>query len=85
MNVTSPMEGSLFVIITFYFKSKVRPDLFNAPKSLCDALNGIVWKDDKQIVMGFVQVITNDPDERAVITVCRGENVDVAQAVKYTV
>lgn len=69
MNVHPPLEGPLFVIITFYFKNNVRPDLFNSPKSLCDALNGIAWKDDKQIVMGLVRVVTGDPDERAELNI----------------
>ena len=30
----------------------VKPDFDNVAKLYCDALNGIVWQDDKQIVDG---------------------------------
>lgn len=50
----------LFLMVNFYFNSRIRPDLFNAPKSLFDALNGIVWKDDKQIIMAFARIIYDD-------------------------
>lgn len=45
-----PYADLLRVTMTFFFKDHRRPDLMNAPKSVCDALNEIVWIDDKQIV-----------------------------------
>lgn len=54
------LEGPLAVTMTFYFVKPasarrrkyphVRPDLDNAVKSVKDALNGLMWKDDAQIV-----------------------------------
>lgn len=32
------------------FKNRVRPDIGNCPKSICDAFNGLIWRDDKQII-----------------------------------
>lgn len=37
----------IFVKMIFYFKDRTRLDLTNAPKSICDALNKLVWKDDR--------------------------------------
>ena len=35
-------------------KPLVKPDLDNIAKGICDALNGIAWKDDKQITDLYV-------------------------------
>ena len=56
---TPPIIGPVSVDIKFFLarpKSNkstepvVKPDIDNLAKSVCDALNGIVWKDDSQIV-----------------------------------
>lgn len=53
------LNGALKVEINFYFKRPktvkrkyhtVKPDCDNLTKLVCDALNGILWKDDAQIV-----------------------------------
>lgn len=55
-----PMEGPLKVSLRFYFKrpkkclasfKPTRPDIDNLVKLVCDALNGLAWKDDGQIVI----------------------------------
>lgn len=55
-----PMEGPLKVSLRFYFKrpkkclkcyKDTRPDIDNLVKLVCDALNGLAWKDDGQIVI----------------------------------
>jgi Holliday junction resolvase RusA-like endonuclease len=38
----------------------VKPDLDNCVKSLCDAINGIVWHDDKQVVEVTVKKFYSD-------------------------
>lgn len=54
-----PSEKAIKVSICMYFeraksnKKKLHtqtPDIDNAAKGIMDALNGIIWKDDKQIV-----------------------------------
>lgn len=44
--------GKLKVDIEFLFDNNRMPDLFNLPKAVCDALNNVIWKDDRQIVQG---------------------------------
>jgi Holliday junction resolvase RusA-like endonuclease len=38
----------------------VKPDWDNAAKSICDALNGVVFRDDSQIVRAFVTKVYSD-------------------------
>ena len=64
-----PLSGNLRVDIHFVFPNLVRVDLFNAPKSLCDALNKIVWMDDKQIVLGTLSLSYDKENPRAEIEV----------------
>ena len=45
-----------------------RPDVDNIAKIVCDALNGILWRDDSQVVMCYVEKIF-DNDERLVVSV----------------
>ena len=45
-----PFEGPCTVYLRYYFGSYRLKDLTNMPKTTCDALNGIVYKDDSQIV-----------------------------------
>jgi len=46
----APISAAVRVCYVFYWKNKVRGDLNNATKSLDDAFNKRVWKDDRQIV-----------------------------------
>ncbi len=57
------LTGDLQVLIVAYYKNKVHPDLFNLPKSCMDALNKIIWRDDRQIKKGMVEVIENSDKE----------------------
>lgn len=52
-----PCDGALECHVKFIFKNKKiqthhtkKPDLDNVLKSLFDSLNGIVWKDDSQVI-----------------------------------
>ena len=73
----APLEGPLAVRIHAWIKPPkkgkhvhpiVKPDADNIAKLVCDALNKIVWLDDKQIV--DLQVVKNySPDPRTVINV----------------
>lgn len=44
------LSGPVVMRITYYLGSNRRKDLLNLPKTTCDALNDIFYKDDCQIV-----------------------------------
>jgi len=45
-----PFRGPVAMQITCYYDDCRRRDVQNAPAAICDALNGIVYVDDSQIV-----------------------------------
>lgn len=58
-----PLDGDVSVTYTLHPRqnvdgsaSKTRLDIFNAEKITSDALNGIAWSDDQQIVDGRVRL-----------------------------
>lgn len=66
----SPLTGALTVSVLFTLPKprsvkrehpSVRPDLDNLTKAILDALNGIYWKDDGQIVNLNVRKIYGTP------------------------
>ena len=44
-----PLDGELEITLEFYYKDRRFGDLGNAEKSICDALNKLLYHDDKQI------------------------------------
>jgi Holliday junction resolvase RusA-like endonuclease len=62
------LTGPVLVTMIFYFKNKVRPDLTNLPKSICDAFNKTVWADDRQIEI-FQGSVKIDKNERIEVMV----------------
>lgn len=48
--VSEPLTGDLYLSMQFYRKGKKRADVDNLSKAIMDALNGIAWIDDRQIV-----------------------------------
>lgn len=64
LNAMAPLAGALKLKLRFFIMPPkrqarnfptVKPDWDNFSKSLCDALNGIVWFDDAQIVKAEVE------------------------------
>lgn len=64
---TKPLESDLEVRMAFYVKGK-RGDCDNLQKSLLDALNGIAWIDDRQIVKWSGEIV-KDSNERTEIVI----------------
>lgn len=64
-----PILGPLCVHFAFYMPDKRHCDLTNLPKGLCDALNGIVWEDDKQIQISHSMIIYDKQNPRTEIRV----------------
>ena len=50
-----PLRGPFNVVLTFYRRTKRRVDLDNLSKAVLDALNGIYWVDDTQVVSLFLR------------------------------
>lgn len=45
-----PIEGDVEITVRFYFGTKRRCDIDNFNKLLYDALTGVLWVDDSQII-----------------------------------
>lgn len=69
-----PLSGPISITITYYLGSKRRKDLPNLPKTTCDALNGIVYKDDNQIVHQIMYKYLDDKHPRVEIEVVAAED-----------
>jgi Holliday junction resolvase RusA-like endonuclease len=46
----SPLEGDLLITVEFYHSTNRKHDIDNYHKLLFDSLNGVLWKDDGQII-----------------------------------
>ena len=62
-----PSEGRIRLTVEFHLRGAVRSDLDNLWKLVSDALNGIVWVDDRQIVSAAADVFTNATEPRTEI------------------
>jgi len=61
-----PVPDNVHVVIDFYLSPKrMRSDLDNLIKSVLDALNGVIWLDDRQVhgVFAFKNKITGKADK----------------------
>ena len=75
-------EGDLEVFVYFWRKNKVRADLDNLLKTILDAANGIIWKDDRQIVTIHAYVdMSKDPRTELEVFRVAGRYVDETERV----
>jgi len=58
-----PFKGNVWVSLIFYFKNKVHCDLTNLPKSVCDSMEGILYRNDKQVWLRQVRPYYNKDNE----------------------
>ncbi len=65
----SPLTEPLRVELAFYVKDKRRSDVDNFAKCVLDSCNGIVWRDDSQIVFLAVEKHVDAEDPRTEIRV----------------
>lgn len=65
-----PLVGSVAVSIAVYRPQK-RGDIDNVLKCLLDALNGILWLDDSQIVRLLIERYDDKANPRAVVVVSK--------------
>lgn len=70
-----PLEGAICARIIFYRKfsptSRNFGDWDNLGKAVCDALNGICYRDDSQIVACTVEKRTSEDSPRIELELCR--------------
>ena len=65
------LTGPVQIRIIYYLGSKRRKDLLNLPKTTCDALNGVFYDDDCQIVQAYCEKRYDKENPRVEITVAR--------------
>jgi crossover junction endodeoxyribonuclease RusA len=62
-------DGDLTVTVTLFFGNRRKRDIDNQLKLILDALTGIVWTDDKQIVDLRIVKAYDKPQPRAEIVI----------------
>jgi Holliday junction resolvase RusA-like endonuclease len=72
--VAIPLTGKLSVKITAAYKDMRRPDCFNLPKSVCDALQGICYVNDKQIIIGEILVVEKAGNDNFTVMIAEVSN-----------
>lgn len=68
-----PIEDKLEVTYYYYFPDRRVRDHLNLNKGLNDALNGIVWNDDKQIVVSHHYEKYDKEDPRVELNIIKYE------------
>jgi crossover junction endodeoxyribonuclease RusA len=58
-----PLDGRYAVRIDFFFAMKTTADIDNLIKSVLDGLNGLAWKDDRQVMSVRAEKMELDPGE----------------------
>ena len=69
ISLPQSMDGRFYVIITFYRGNKRRVDLDNLSKAVLDALEGIYWRDDTQVVSLYLRKRYDKSNPRAEIRI----------------
>jgi Holliday junction resolvase RusA-like endonuclease len=59
-DIPFPITGPLRVGIAFLLSKKQTGDIDNYAKTVLDALNGVIWQDDKQIKRLDLDIATHD-------------------------
>jgi len=57
-----PLEGDLKLSVIAHYKNKVHPDATNLFKGICDAWQGILYKNDRQIKKAEIEVDYDEKD-----------------------
>ena len=64
-------DGPVKIKIIYYLSSNRKKDLLNLPKTTCDALNDVFYKDDCQIVQAVCEKRFDAVNPRVIIEVSR--------------
>jgi Holliday junction resolvase RusA-like endonuclease len=73
------LDGALRLEVDLYYSNRAHlPDVDNAAKAIADALNGIIYKDDRYIEQLLVsRSIVKGQLERSVVRIYRLESIDL--------
>ena len=66
-----PLEGAIKLTLNYYRKNKVRADVDNLAKTTMDAMTGLVYVDDVQIVDLHITKAVDASNPRVEITLER--------------
>ena len=64
-----PLKEILIIGVKLYFKDKRKHDWDNYMKIASDACNGILWKDDEQVIKATIQKYYDPKNPRIEITI----------------
>lgn len=64
-----PVTGPVSLVARVYLRGKAGGDWDNYAKSLCDALNGVAWQDDRQVVDGRVVIVRGAAEDKVEIEI----------------
>jgi crossover junction endodeoxyribonuclease RusA len=70
-----PLVGDIAIELRFYRATRRRCDWDNLAKLVCDALNGIAWRDDDQIVLALIGKAHDPVNPRTEVTVRLAEHI----------
>lgn len=67
----TPLLGPVSVRIVEYRKGtpEARPDIDNVLKNLLDAMNGLIWRDDSQVVQLFAEKRHDEKEPRVEVEI----------------
>lgn len=68
------LQGRVSIRIGFHFRHKKRIDIDNAVKILLDAIQGIVYKNDKQVYEIYAKAFENQERERTKVLISAFKN-----------
>ena len=80
--IRNPYQGTVRLEIVLWLPDRRRRDVDNCAKSICDALNGIAYLDDSQIIELTVRRAVDRERPRAIVTVEAVDRNDVCEMLE---
>lgn len=58
------LDRDIDIVLLAFFKDKRHPDCTNLPKGVFDALQGLIYANDRQIKKATIEVYENQPQDK---------------------